>query len=49
VHFQRAGVAVNPAGRRLLNGPRRVRSKALAEYFATWRHTSVARNMLVFC
>lgn len=33
---------------RLSNGPLRVQSKAgTAEYSATWRHTSVVRDMIV--
>ena len=37
-----------PAVSSLLNGPLRAQSKADAEYSATWRHTSVAGNMMVF-
>lgn len=48
--IQRIRGAENRVRNKLSNGPLRVQSNAFcAKYSATWRHTSVARNMLVFC
>lgn len=44
---QRVWEAESRIEHRLSNGPLRVQSKARAEYSATWRHTSVARDMMV--
>ena len=44
---QRARGAGNRVKHRSSNGPRRVQSKALAEYSATYGHTSVAGDMTV--
>ena len=44
---QRARGAGNRVKHRSSNGPRRVQSKALAEYSATYGHTSVVGDMMV--
>lgn len=49
---QRTRGAESRVRNKLSNGPLRVQSKAqfiCAEYSATWRHTSVAGDMLVSC
>lgn len=46
---QRVRVAGNRAENKPSNGPLRAQSKAMAEYSATFGHTSVAGDMLVSC
>ena len=46
--LQRACVAESQVRNKLSNGPLRVRrNRCFAQYSVTWRHTSVAKDMLV--
>ena len=45
--LQRACDAESQVRNKLSNGPRRAQMKWNTEYFVTWRHTSVARDMMV--
>jgi len=47
--LQRARGAESRVENKSSNGPLRAQSKAIAEYSATCRHTSVAGDMIVSC